>query len=293
MSNWLSRTNERVLLLDGAMGTQLQARGLPAGECPEKWAQANPTELADIHAAYARAGADLVITCTFGGSPFKLAAAGLAEQTEAINWALARVARDAAPEAIVLGDIGPTGEMIAPLGTHTADEIRAGFVRQIMGLADVVDGFIIETMSDVEEALLALEATKQVAPDKPTLVSLTYQKDADGNNFHTMMGNDPVESSRRLAEAGADAVGTNCGNGIEDMIGLVERIAAATDRPVFAEPNAGLPKLVRGETVFDESPQQMAEKIGRLVTAGARIVGGCCGTTPDHISSFRAVLDAE
>jgi len=291
MADWLEQSAERVLLADGATGTELQARGLPPGECPERWAREHPLELAAVHAAYAAAGAELILTCTFGGSPLKLASAGLDGQTEAVNWALARIAREAVPGAILLGDIGPTGEMIAPLGTRTADELRAGFVRQVTGLADVVDGFIVETMSDLDEALLALEAAREVAPRKPILVSLTYTKDHDGKDYHTVMGVSPTAAAKRIEDAGADAIGTNCGSGIEDMIGVVERLAAACSRPVFAEPNAGLPKLVGGNTVFDESAESMAGKIGRLVDAGARIVGGCCGTTPGHITAFRAALN--
>jgi 5-methyltetrahydrofolate--homocysteine methyltransferase len=247
-------------------------------------------EVAEVHAAYADAGADLILTCTFGATPFKLAAAGLDGQTEAVNWALARIARDAAPKSVILGDIGPTGEMIAPLGERAADEIRDAFARQILGLADIVDGFLIETMSDVEEAVLALEAARRLAPGKPVLVSLTYQRDAEGGNYHTMMGVDPAGAARRLTAAGADAIGANCGSGLDDMIAVVRLMAGATDRPLFAEPNAGLPKLVAGRTVFDESPEAFAAGAPQLVAAGARLIGGCCGTTPRHIAALRAAV---
>jgi 5-methyltetrahydrofolate--homocysteine methyltransferase len=290
MPTWLDQCRERVLILDGAMGTELQARGLAPGESPEKWARLHPMEVAEVHAAYAEAGADLLLTCTFGATPFKLAPAGLADETEAVNWALARIAREAAPKALILGDIGPTGEMIEPYGDRTAEEIRDAFGRQVHGLADVVDGFMIETMSDLGEAVLALEAAKRIAPGKPVLVSLTYQKDAEGGNFHTMMGVDPAGAARRLTEAGADAIGANCGSGCDDMIAVVRLMAGHTDRPLFAEPNAGLPKLVNGRTVFDESPEVFAAKAPQLVAAGARLVGGCCGTTPRHIAALRAAV---
>ena len=290
MAEWLDTLGDGMLMIDGAMGTALQGRGLPPGESPEKWAREHAVELAQIHAAYAAAGADIILTCTFGGSPFKLAAAGLERETEAVNWALARVARDAAPQAILLGDIGPTGEMIQPLGTKTAEEIRNGFARQVAGLADVVDGFLIETMSDLDEASLALEAAKKVAPDKPVLVSLIYQLDHDGKAYHTFMGVTPEAAAAQLEDAGADAIGTNCGNGIEDMVGIVERLKASCGRPVFAEPNAGVPRLVNGQTVFDESAESMASKVVRLADAGATMIGGCCGTTPAHIAAMRAAL---
>ena len=290
MTDWLSQCRNRVLMIDGAMGTELYARGMPAGACAEQWARDNPLQVSEVHAAYAEAGADILLTCTLGGSPFKLAEAGLDRQTEAINWALARIARQAAPKAILLGDIGPTGQMIEPLGTATADQIRRGFLRQATGLADVVDGFLIETMSDLDETVLAVEAAHQAAPGKPVLAGLTYQLDHDGKNYHTFMGVTPAMAAKRLEDAGADAIGTNCGNGIDHMIGIVERLAVATSRPVFAEPNAGLPKLVNGQTVFSESAESMAAKVALLVKAGARLVGGCCGTTPAHIAAMKAAL---
>lgn len=291
MADWLDGIGERVLILDGAMGTELQERGMPTGECPEEWARRNPLKLAEVHAAYAEAGADAILTFTLGGSSIKLAEAGLDRETEALNWALARIARDAAPGKIVLGDIGPTGEMIAPLGTRTTEEIRTAFVRQVTGLAEVVDGFIIETMSDLDETVLAIEAARKAAPGKPVLAALTYQLDHDGRKYHTFMGVTPETAAKRLEDAGADAIGTNCGNGIDQMVGIVERLSANTTRPVFAEPNAGLPKLVHGRTVFDEPAESMAAKVGRLVSAGARIVGGCCGTTPKHIAAFRDAVE--
>ncbi len=291
MSDWLKNTARQVLLMDGGMGTQLADAGMPGGDNPEQWARDHSVELLEIHERYVKAGADVILTCTFGGSPFKLAAAGLDGQTEAINWALGRVARAAHEKGIVLGDIGPCGELIEPYGNRTKSEIEQGFRRQVMGLADIVDGFIIETMSDLEEASLALKAVKKIAPDKPVLVSLTYQKDADGANFHTIMGQDPAMAAVRLDAEGADAIGTNCGTGIEDMIRIVEALAAKTSRPIFAEPNAGLPKLVGGQTVYDQTPQAMAAQVHKLVQAGARMVGGCCGTTPSHIKAIRAAID--
>ncbi len=291
MADWLQQCRQRVLLMDGAMGTNLHARGLPPGECPEKWAREHPTVLSGIHQEFADAGSDALLTCTFGGSPLKLAAAGLDGETEALNWALARVAREVAGSAIVLGDIGPCGEMLEPLGSRTRDEVRDGFGRQVVGLDAVVDGFIIETMTDLNEALLALEAAKKISPEKPVLASLNYEKDADGQGYHTIMGVDPATAARELQDAGADAVGANCGTGIEDMIGIVEQLASAAEVPVFAEPNAGMPKLRQGRTVFEQSPEDMAARLGELVSAGARLVGGCCGTTAEHIQAMRAVLD--
>jgi len=292
MADWLGESSQRVLIMDGAAGTQLHARGMPAGVCPEQWAREHPLAVTELHASYVKAGAEIILTFTLGASPAKLRLAGLDGETEAINWALARLARQAAPQAVILGDIGPTGQFIAPLGTITADELRDGFARQATGLADDVDGFIIQTMIDAEEAVLALQAAKKVAPRKPVLACLTFQKDADGKNFHTLMGQDPPAVARRLEACGADAVGSNCGTGIDDMIGVIERMAKATRLPIVAMPNAGLPKLVRGHTIFTESAQEMAGKVGKLVAAGARLIGGCCGTTPEHIAAMKAALAA-
>jgi 5-methyltetrahydrofolate--homocysteine methyltransferase len=290
MTNWLSECRNRVLIIDGAMGTELSARGMPGGVCPEQWARENPLLLGEVHTAYAQAGADVLLTFTLGGTPQKLAEFGLDRETEAINWALARVARQAAPEVIIVGNLGPTGQMIEPLGTATADQILAGYRRQVAGLADVVDGFLIETMSALDETILAVEAARRGAPGKPVLASLTYQMDHNGQNYHTFMGVDPATAAKKLTDAGADAIGTNCGNGIDQMIGIVERLAATTKLPVFAEPNAGLPKLVNGKTTFEESAESMAGKVGRMVKAGARLVGGCCGTTPGHIGAIKAAV---
>ena len=166
MTDWLKQLSSRVLVMDGAMGTQLHLAGLPSGVNPERWAREHPVELMEIHEHYIKAGADIIITCTFGGSPFKLAADNLDSQTEALNWALARVARAAGERHIVLGDIGSTGELIEPMGLRTAPEIQQAFERQVTGLADVVDGFIIETMIDLDEAVLALKAAKKRSEER-------------------------------------------------------------------------------------------------------------------------------
>ena len=279
----------RPVLLDGAMGTMLQAAGMPTGVSPEVWALENRDVLAGVHEAYVEAGADAILTCTFGGSRWKLDTAGADEPAAPLNRRLAEIARKAAGDALVLGDIGPTGEMVAPLGLHERDEFVAVFTEQARGLADGgADALIVETMHDLTETLAAVEAAQ--ATGLPVLAAMSFQRDADGQNYHTIMGVDPAAAAEVLTRAGCAAVGTNCGVGIEDMIRIVAAMAPATDLPLLAEPNAGMPRLVDGKTVFDASPEQMAGQLADLLAAGARIVGGCCGTTPRHIEKFAEII---
>jgi 5-methyltetrahydrofolate--homocysteine methyltransferase len=274
-----------VVLLDGAMGTELQAAGMPVGTAPEVWAAEHADVLSGVHRAYVAAGAQAILTCTFGGSRWKLALGGAAERVGELNRRLAEIAREAADGALVLGDIGPTGQMVAPLGTHERGEFVEVFAEQAAALAEGgVDAILIETMTDLTEATAAVEAAKRTA--LPVLASMSFAPDADGGGYHTVMGVEPAAAARALAEAGADAVGTNCGVGIEDVVRIVTALRAATELPILAEPNAGMPKLVDGKTVFEQTPEAMAAHVEALVAAGARIVGGCCGTTPRHIRAF-------
>lgn len=279
----------RPVLLDGAMGTQLQAAGMPAGVSPEIWALEHADVLAGVHKSYLAAGSDAILTCTFGGNRWKLDVAGVDEDVASLNRRLAQIAREAAGERIVIGDIGPTGEMVAPLGLRERTEFVEIFTEQATGLADGgADALIVETMHDLTEILAAVEAAKTTG--LPVLASMSFQADADGGGYHTIMGIDPAAAAKALAEAGADFVGTNCGVGIEDMIVIVAAMAEVTDLPILAEPNAGMPKLVNGETIFDATAEHMAARLGDLIAAGARIVGGCCGTTPEHIAKFAEVI---
>jgi len=279
----------RVVLLDGAMGTELQAAGMPAGVTPEVWAAEHPDVLAGVHKSYIAAGADAVLACTFGGNRWKLAYGGAAERVEELNRRLVEIARQAAGDALVLGDMGGTGEFVAPLGDREPAEFVEVFAEQAAALAAAgVDGIIIETMTDLSEITAAVEGARRTG--LPVLASMSFARDAHQHGWHTMMGVDPVAAAEGLAGAGADVVGANCGVGIEDMVHIVAAMAAATDRPVLAEPNAGMPRLVHGKTVFDATPVQMAGHVQALLDAGARLVGGCCGTTPAHIAAFAGIV---
>lgn len=279
------------LVADGAWGTELARRGLQPGEPPEAWNCDQPQAVQEVARSYVEAGAQIILTNTFGGSPLKLQRGGLADQATPLNRAGAQLSREAAGEqALVFGSLGPTGEFLRPLGLTTEEEMRAGFGVQVRALVEGgVDGFVIETMSDLGEALAALGAVREYS-DLPAAVSLTFAEGPAG--YATMMGVRPEHAAVELSAAGADLVGANCGAGLDLIIGVISRMAAHTDRPLWAKPNAGLPELVAGRTIFRETPEAMAEHVPALRAAGARVIGGCCGTTPAHIAALVTALHA-
>ncbi len=281
--------NGSILLLDGAMGTMLQSKGLTSSDCPEEWNVSHASVVLDIQRAYRNAGSMAVLTNTFGGSPFKLGKYGVADRTEEFNAAAARNARQAAgDEGFVLGDIGPTGEILEPYGEADPNTVRDGFGRQVRGLIEGgVDGFIVETMMDFEELRVAVEAASAES-DLPILCSMTFNVAPDG--FRTMWGMDAAKAAESMSGLPVAAVGANCGLAPEQFASLVADIKAATDKPVLAEPNAGMPRLEGDRTVFDQGPDTFAEGIVAIRDAGATILGGCCGTTPDHITAMREKL---
>ncbi len=284
MPDFLRAVNERVVVLDGAMGTELDRRGMPVGYCRELWNVEQPDKVRDIHRAYIEAGADAVLTNTFGGNRLKLAAYHLADRTHELNLRAAEIARlEAGDDHFVLGDIGPTGMFMKPLGTTSREEFFEAFAEQVKAFAEGgADAIIVETMSAVEEAVVAVHAAKETC-SLPVLGLMGFQRDADGEGFHTIMGVDIERAVGELSEAGVDVIGTNCWNSVSEMCEIVRRMKQYTEKPIAAEPNAGQPKLVNGKTVFDETPERMAEGVDELVSAGARIIGGCCGSTPEHI----------
>jgi len=288
MRDFLKRIAENLFLFDGAIGTQLQAHGLKVGEVPEVWNLEHPEIVQEIHSDYVAAGAMALTTNTFGASPYKLKSAGLEDKTYEINKVAAELARKAAGDDIfVAGSVGPTGALLM-MGDISSKEMLKGFERQIQGLADGgADVIIVETMSDIDEAKLALKAARY-ASDLPVIVSITYEPGARG--FRTMMGIDIATAVSELEDAGVDVLGTNCGTGIDKAIDIVTEMKKYATRPILAEPNAGLPKLVNGEAVYEETPEMMAKRLPELIEAGARIVGGCCGTTPKHIKLFKQII---
>jgi len=273
----------RVHVLDGAMGTMLYGKGFFLNVCYDELNLKQPKLIQEVHEAYVRAGAELIETNTFGANPKKLASYGLADDTEKINTAAARLARAAAGDRVsVLGALGPLGVRIEPFGPTSREEAFTFFRRQVDGLlTGGVDGFILETFSDLDEIHAALRAVRS-ACDLPAITQMTI-----GTDGLTHYGTDPETFAKQLAEWGADVIGVNCSVGPAGVLEAVERIVKATDRPISAVPNAGLPKDVGDRQIYLASPEYMASYARRMIEAGARFVGGCCGTTPEHIKKMR------
>ena len=273
----------RVLISDGAWGTFLHQKGLKAEECPESWNLERPGDVLEIASSYVEAGADIVLTNSFGGSPAKLEGYGLKDQTYELNLAAAKLSKEAAGDrALVLGSMGPTGKMVF-MGEISEEELLEGLKEQAKGLVDGgADGIVIETMSDLEEARIAILAVKSIS-ELDVACTFTFSKTQTGE-YRTMMGTGVEEFLEMAKAAGADVIGANCGNGTAGMIVIVKEIRALDPNiPVLVHANAGLPVYEDGKTVFPETPSEMATQMEDLVKAGANIVGGCCGTTPEHI----------
>jgi 5-methyltetrahydrofolate--homocysteine methyltransferase len=281
---------KKILVSDGAWGTFLHERGLQAGECPELWNVTHRPDVLGIAKSYIDAGADLILTNSFGGSPIKLKHYGLDNRASELNKAAAEISREAAgTEQLVLGSIGPTG-IVLMMGEVTEDELSKGFRIQAEALQrGGVDGICIETMSAIDEACLAIRAAKE-STGLEVACTFTFEKTI-GGDFRTMMGVSPEEMAIAVKDAGADIIGTNCGNGFEQMIDIVRAIRRADgSTPVLVHANAGKPALKEGITVFPDTPEFMASMAAELAGCGADIIGGCCGTTPEHIGALAAVL---
>ena len=288
-----TKLNERIsqglFFLDGAMGTELFARGVETGGCNDYLNIESPDLIAEIHTAYFQAGSDAIITNTFGANKYALARHGYVDKAAKINLAGAELARKVAGEdKYVLGDIGPCGDFLEPLGNVKASELRQAFSDQAKALADGgVDGLTIETMTAIEEVTIAIEAVKSVS-DLPIFASLAY--DPAGDAFKTMMGIGPETAVGKLIPLGIAAIGFNCGT--LDMAGYVKLARIYADVigtesvALLAEPNAGRPELADGKTVYNLSPEDFAAACEQIRTAGAKIIGGCCGTSPDHIKAI-------
>jgi len=280
----------KVLVSDGAWGTFLQQKGMLPGECPEEWNLTHPDEVFDIAKSYIEAGADMIETNSFGGTVFKMGKYGLGDKVFELNKAAAEISRKAAGDKFVIGSVGPTGKILM-MGDVTEEELYDAFKEQVLGLeAGGVDAIMIETMTDLDEARLAIRAAKENTKCE-VFCTMTFDKTVQGE-FRTMMGVSPTEMVETLVEAGADLIGANCGNGIADMIGIVEEIRKAdAEIPVLVHANAGMPHYHDGQTVFPETPDEMALLVPKIIAAGANIVGGCCGTTPGHICRVREAVN--
>lgn len=276
----------RILVLDGATGTEFEKQGMPAGVSPELWCLENPEAVRCVHAGYRDAGSDIIYTCTLGANRLKLCQYNAAD-VKSINRELARLARNAGGgKILVAGDIGPTGHFVEPFGSLPFEEAVDIFKEQIEGLIEGgVDLLILETMMDIQEARAALIAARETA-DIYTIVTMTFEKDG-----RTLNGTDPLSALITLQSLGADAVGANCSTGPEDMLPFLRAMKPYATVPLVAKPNAGIPRLERGETVFDMEAEVFASYAEAFASIGVNMIGGCCGTTPRHIAALRGKID--
>ena len=278
------------VLVDGGMGTLLQERGLDDGGAGELWNVDRPDVVRESHEAYARAGARILTTNTFGGSRPRLQMHGLEDRVHEINKAAAAVAREVADEhgILVAGDLGPTGELLAPLGTMDGAEAEEIFAEQLRGLRDGgIDVVLIETMSDLAEVEAAVRAAGAVVPDLPIIATLSFD-----TNLRSMMGVRPAQAVTSLAGLGVDAVGANCGRGPEEMEAIAAEMVDARPEGVLivAQSNAGLPQVVGDHFEYDKTPTDLAEHAKVLRSLGVDLIGACCGSTPEHISAMSAAV---
>jgi len=289
------RIKQGLFLLDGAMGTELIARGVEAGKCNDYLNTESPDIVFDIHRAYLEAGSDAVLTNTFGANKYALSRHRLGKMVKKINTAGAQIARRAAGEQkYVLGDIGPSGDFLQPLGNLKPEELKDAFAKQAKALvAGGVDGFIIETMTALDEVTIAIEAVKSVCK-LPLFASLAF--DSAGRDYRTMMGIDVEAAVAQIVSLGVDAVGFNCGTvSLDEYIELAGKFVSAVkalqqETIIYAEPNAGKPELVENKVVYNVSPEDFAEAAARIHSAGVNIIGGCCGTSPAHIEAVAKKL---
>jgi len=277
------------MILDGATGTELQKKGLPAGICPEIWCLENPQIIKAVHSSYKKAGSQVVYTCTFGANRYKLKQYNVKKDVYTMNMELARLAKEACGKnTLVAGSIGPTGLFIEPFGNLAFEEAVDAFKEQARGLIDGgCDLIVIETMIDIQEARAALLAVKELA-DIFTMVSMTYEKDG-----HTLGGTPPQSALITLQSLGADVVGCNCSAGPEQMVELIAVMKPCANVPLLAKPNAGMPRLEGGKTVFEMDAKNFATCSRKLAAAGANMLGGCCGTTPEHIRELTKAVGAK
>ncbi len=270
------------------MGTMLQSLGLGPGEVPELWNEEHPEKVQSVHKGYVEAGSQFILTNSFGGTRYRLAMHGLEGRVRELNRLAAEIAREIAGDEIVVGgSMGPTGEFIEPLGTATFEDLKEAFAEQASALVEGgVDYLHVETMSALEEVHAAIEGIRSVT-DKPIIATMTFD-----THYHTMMGVSPQQAVTTISRWDVRVVGANCGNGPEEIIRVIgEMKEVAPDVPLIAKANAGLPRMVKGKTIYDATPEDMAEYARKVMEIGVKIVGACCGSTPAHVKAMRKVVD--
>jgi 5-methyltetrahydrofolate--homocysteine methyltransferase len=292
MSRLLQKLKEKELLVsDGAWGTFLFEKGLKTGECPEQWNMINPEAVLEIAQSYIDAGSDIISTNSFGASRVKLRQYNLEDYTIEINISAARISREAAGnDNLVFGSIGPTGKFLIT-GEITVDELYQSFIEQSKALAKGgVDAILLETFYDLEEANTAIDAIKN-STHLDVICSFTYDRQPD-NSYKTLMGNTPSEITGALLNTGIEVIGSNCGSGFENMLGIAKEIRTANNYiPLLIQANAGLPSIQGDKITYNETPEFISPYINELISCGVNIIGGCCGTTPEHIKTIRQIID--
>jgi 5-methyltetrahydrofolate--homocysteine methyltransferase len=289
MGKFLDRLQDAPLVADGATGTNLQAAGFEAAKHTEEWILDHPDRILDLERAFVKAGADIILTCTFGASSIRMQGSKYESRVRELNYEASILARDAAGErsaTLVAGSIGPLGRLLKPLGPLTLGEATEAYAEQVQGLHQGgVDLLVIETQFALEEARAALEAVRRVS-DLPTVVSFSYDR-----GTKTMMGVKPAGAAQAFAPLGVAMIGTNCGTTLENALLILQEYASsAPSLPAWAKPNAGLPRMEGTRTLYDVTPEQMGEFALAAVDMGAKVVGGCCGSTPAHIRAIATAL---
>ena len=278
-----------LLISDGATGTFLQQHGLEPGGCPEEFNASRPEVVREMTRQYFEAGSDMALTNSFGGSVFMQKKYGYDERVAEFNRLAAEHARSQAPDGcFVVGSIGPSGEFLEPLGPVSEMEMYGAFAEQVKALEEGgADAVVVETMTAIEEAALAVRAARE---NTSLVVMATMVFDKGPRGFFTMMGVTPERAVHAMTDAGAHVVGSNCGNGIDNMVEIARRMRAETDGFLLIHSNAGIPAMRDGQIIYPESPEYMAERFRELADIGVNIVGGCCGTGPDHIRALAAAV---
>lgn len=293
MENILKRLKRgEIIVGDGALGTLLMQRGLKSGEAPETVNLTSPQQLEEIASLYLEAGAEIITTNTLGASSLKLQHYSLEDKAEQINLRAAEAARKAAGDrAYVAGSLGPTGKMLKPFGPASPEEVYDSFRSQIAALVSGgIDMVCIETMTDVAEAELAIKAARSLGAEIPVMATITFEEKPRG--FFTLMGSSIQQSAERLEQAGVDIVGSNCGTGSRNMVRIAKELLQHSQLPVAIQSNAGLPVRSNEGLSFPETPDFVAGSVAEMLNLGVQIVGGCCGTNPEHIRAIRQTVDA-